>query len=149
MFPQIFQGSEEPGGRITMTKLEGSDTGAPSGQWQDDARLSMGNTTRDGRLDLKYRGVWHAVCTNYNKWVCVMSWVWPVDISSFAYIFDPLSSRVQRLHWQHAAAMDTSAPLESKWHILFLYEVGSTSCLRAHSVALCTILEDSVRFWWH
>jgi hypothetical protein len=41
----------------------------PNGVWPTDARLVDGNTTRDGRLDLKYNGKWRGVCTNYNKYV--------------------------------------------------------------------------------
>ncbi|XP_012945265.1 protein bark beetle [Aplysia californica] len=63
----IARGSEEEGGRIVMTKMDGPYNGRPSGDWQDDARLSMGNTTRDGRLDLKYKNRWRAICTNYNN----------------------------------------------------------------------------------
>ncbi|KAK0049320.1 protein bark beetle [Biomphalaria pfeifferi] len=67
----IARGSYDPGGRITMTKAEGEDLGKPSGNWQDDARLSMGNTTRDGRLDLKFKYKWRAVCTNYNNFTAI------------------------------------------------------------------------------
>lgn len=61
----IARGSDEPGGRIVMTKAQGADTGAPTGDWKYDARLSDGNTTQDGRLDLLYQGKWRAICTNY------------------------------------------------------------------------------------
>ncbi|GFO27981.1 class a scavenger receptor srcr domain with c-type lectin domain [Plakobranchus ocellatus] len=67
----IARGSEDPGGRIIMTKAEGSDTGSPSGDWTDNARLVLGNTTRDGRLDLKFRGKWRAICTNYNNFTAI------------------------------------------------------------------------------
>ena len=63
----LLQGSDEEGGRITMTKDQGQDTGAPTGDWKYDARLSSGNTTQDGRLDLLYKGKWRAICTNYQK----------------------------------------------------------------------------------
>lgn len=52
-----------------MTKDQGEDTGKPSGDWKYDARLSSGNTTQDGRLDLFYQGKWRAICTNYQKQV--------------------------------------------------------------------------------
>lgn len=55
-----------------MTKAEGQDLGRPSGNWQDDARLTMGNTTKDGRLELKFKYKWRAICTNYNKYVVQM-----------------------------------------------------------------------------
>ncbi|XP_076442507.1 protein bark beetle-like [Babylonia areolata] len=63
----IARGSEEDGGRITMTKDRGEDTGAPTGNWSYNARLSGGNTTQDGRLDLLYQGKWRAICTNYQN----------------------------------------------------------------------------------
>ena len=68
----VLQGSEEPGGRIVMTKDLGEDTGAPTGDWRYDARLSLGNTTQDGRLDLLYQGKWRAICTNYVKYVMAL-----------------------------------------------------------------------------
>ncbi|CAL1535561.1 unnamed protein product [Lymnaea stagnalis] len=67
----IARGSIDPGGRITMTKAEGQDLGHPSGNWQNDARLSMGNTTRDGRLDLNFKYKWRAMCTNYNNFTAI------------------------------------------------------------------------------
>ncbi|GFR58265.1 scavenger receptor cysteine-rich domain protein [Elysia marginata] len=67
----IARGSEDPGGRITMTKANGEDIGQPSGDWKEDARLVLGNTTRDGRLDLMYRGKWRAICTNYNNFTAI------------------------------------------------------------------------------
>lgn len=35
--------------------------------YPDDARLVDGNTTLDGQLQLKYRGRWRGVCTNFVK----------------------------------------------------------------------------------
>lgn len=63
----IARGSEEDGGRIVMTKDSGEDIGRPSGDYYDNARLSGGNTTQDGRLDLLYQGKWRAICTNYQN----------------------------------------------------------------------------------
>nr|KAG5700697.1 hypothetical protein BaRGS_029062 [Batillaria attramentaria] len=63
----IARGSEEDGGRIVMTKDKGEDIGQPLGDWRTDARLSGGNTTQDGRLDLLYQGKWRAICTNYQN----------------------------------------------------------------------------------
>ncbi|XP_067681580.1 protein bark beetle-like [Haliotis asinina] len=61
----ISRGSDEPGGRIVMTKDKGEDTGYPSGDWHFDARLVDGNTTMDGQLNLLYQNKWRGICTNY------------------------------------------------------------------------------------
>ena len=85
------QGSEFPGERILMTKLDGPYEGRPTGAWQDDARLSMGNTTQDGRLDLKYKGKWRAVCTNYKKWVVFATWfVSFIELSEQGWFVDTM-----------------------------------------------------------
>lgn len=66
-----FKGSEENGGRITMTKIpETSQSGVvTSNPFPTDARLMDGNTTRDGKLELFYEGRWRGVCNNYIKYV--------------------------------------------------------------------------------
>ena len=50
-----------------MTKDRGDADESPTGNWNYNARLSNGNTTQDGRLDLLFRGKWRAVCTNHHK----------------------------------------------------------------------------------
>ncbi|XP_021367968.1 protein bark beetle-like isoform X3 [Mizuhopecten yessoensis] len=62
----IARGSEGPGGRITMTKdPEGINVVGSSSPFPTTARLMDGNTTRDGKLELFYKGKWRGVCTNY------------------------------------------------------------------------------------
>ena len=62
----IFQGSEEEGGRIVMTR-DPDIVDVVEQPYPDDARLVDGNTTLDGQLQLKYRGRWRGVCTNFVK----------------------------------------------------------------------------------
>lgn len=68
----IARGSYLPNQRILMTKHPNNSVAVgPNGVWPTDARLVDGNTTRDGRLDLKYNGKWRGVCTNYNNFTAI------------------------------------------------------------------------------
>ena len=63
-----MQGSERVGGRIVMTKdPDGESLVGPSNLFPNDARLVDGNTTRDGKLELFYEGIWRPVCTQSLK----------------------------------------------------------------------------------
>ncbi|GAB1605409.1 protein bark beetle-like [Argonauta hians] len=65
----IARGSEEKGGRIMFTKDRDSEKklNIKNRPWKTDARLVDGNTTMDGRLQVKHQGTWRGVCTNYVK----------------------------------------------------------------------------------